>query len=107
MSNEDVTRAVGECGKRMCELALRLFKSGNKCNRVDARLVYLELVHLANALVRDNFDKDPEPCPSDCGDNSCVCAYPKTGMRTNGGCRCDEGDLRRAVMFWKRRSLGR
>lgn len=27
----------------------------------------------------------------DCGDNSCLYAMPhqKTGMRTNGGCRCD------------------
>ena len=24
----------------------------------------------------------------DCGDNSCLFAEKKTGMRTNGGCRC-------------------
>ena len=24
----------------------------------------------------------------DCGDNSCLFKKPKTGMRTNGGCRC-------------------
>jgi uncharacterized protein Smg (DUF494 family) len=24
----------------------------------------------------------------DCGDNSCMFAKDKTGMRTNGGCRC-------------------
>lgn len=24
----------------------------------------------------------------DCGDNSCMFARQKTGMRTNGGCRC-------------------
>lgn len=24
----------------------------------------------------------------DCGDNSCLFAKSKTGMRTNGGCRC-------------------
>lgn len=24
----------------------------------------------------------------DCGDNSCAFAKTKTGMRTNGGCRC-------------------
>lgn len=24
----------------------------------------------------------------DCGDNSCLYVKPKTGMRTNGGCRC-------------------
>ena len=26
----------------------------------------------------------------DCGDNSCQFAINKTGMRTNGGCRCVE-----------------
>lgn len=26
----------------------------------------------------------------DCGDNSCLYAEKRTGMRTNGGCRCDE-----------------
>lgn len=25
----------------------------------------------------------------DCGDNSCLAAEHKGGMRTNGGCRCD------------------
>jgi hypothetical protein len=25
----------------------------------------------------------------DCGDNSCLYAKNKKGMRTNGGCRCD------------------
>lgn len=25
----------------------------------------------------------------DCGDNSCLFAPSKGGMRTNGGCRCD------------------
>lgn len=27
---------------------------------------------------------------TDCGDNSCRYATRKGGMRTNGGCRCDE-----------------
>lgn len=26
----------------------------------------------------------------DCGDNSCLYAKNKGGMRTNGGCRCDQ-----------------
>lgn len=31
----------------------------------------------------------------DCGDSSCAFAAKKTGMRTNGGCRCmDKGDLK-------------
>jgi hypothetical protein len=34
----------------------------------------------------------------DCGDNSCVFAAKKTGMRTNGGCRCiDKPELRRIM----------
>lgn len=33
----------------------------------------------------------------DCGDSSCLFARNKTGMRTNGGCRCDfpSSDYRR------------
>ena len=31
---------------------------------------------------------DEEPDGLDCGDNSCLYARRKTGMRTNGGCRC-------------------
>lgn len=29
----------------------------------------------------------------DCGDNSCVFAWERRGMRTNGGCRCFRADL--------------
>lgn len=39
--------------------------------------------------------------PLDCGDNSCLFATNKTGMRTNGGCRCysnaTRDEKRRAV----------
>lgn len=35
-----------------------------------------------------------------CGDHSCCVASPK-GMGTNGGCRCSERDLRRAVLILK------
>ena len=31
-----------------------------------------------------------ENVTADCGDNSCRFAKDKTGMRTNGGCRCIE-----------------
>ena len=44
-------------------------------------------------------------CPIDCGDNSCLCSEKKSGMRTNGGCRCERDDLKIAVMYWKRRAL--
>lgn len=35
-----------------------------------------------------------------CGDNSCCVASPR-GMATNGGCRCGEFELRRAVAALK------
>jgi hypothetical protein len=30
----------------------------------------------------------------DCGDSSCVFAARKTGMRTNGGCRCLKDEVK-------------
>lgn len=33
----------------------------------------------------------------DCGDNSCKYAKEKTGMRTNGGCRCVGGKHRHTI----------
>ena len=44
-------------------------------------------------------------CPIDCGDNSCICAEEKKGMRTNGGCRCEEKELRIAVRYWKNKAI--
>jgi hypothetical protein len=46
-----------------------------------------------------------ENLPPDCGDNSCLCAFHKHGMRTNGGCRCDGMNLRRAVRWWRQYAL--
>lgn len=40
--------------------------------------------------------------PTGCGDASCVVAKP-TGQHTNGGCRCDERALRRAVQSLRAR----
>lgn len=34
-----------------------------------------------------------------CGDNSCVHGR-RGGLATNGGCRCDESQLRRAAQIW-------
>ena len=55
--------------------------------------------------------QDIEPCPVDCGDNSCLVAWPKGGMRTNGGCRCfkhlsseDRIKTHRAVNYWRKRA---
>ena len=106
MSNEDVTLAVAECARRIEELGKSIVTSKGRRKPVSAIDMYVELVQLSRALVRENFIKDSAPCPVDCGDQSCLCAFPKTGVRTNGGCRCNETDLRRAVVFWKRIVLG-
>lgn len=46
---------------------------------------------------------DPGDMPvAGCGDNSCVVRTPE-GVGTNGGCRCEERELRRAVMWWRRK----
>jgi hypothetical protein len=44
--------------------------------------------------------QNPEDIPFLACDNSCIVAHP-TGMATNGGCRCEERQLRRAVMWWR------
>lgn len=58
---------------------------------------------------------NPNKCPVDCGDNSCIAAYPRGGMRTNGGCTCFRAThsyqeskevslrARKAVMYWRQR----
>jgi hypothetical protein len=38
--------------------------------------------------------------PAGCGDSSCVVASPD-GMATNGGCRCDDHTLRRALRWYR------
>jgi hypothetical protein len=60
---------------------------------------------------------DKTDCPIDCGDNSCLCASKRGGMRTNGGCRCFKAGhdyaenramaqrARLAVTYWRRRAL--
>jgi hypothetical protein len=46
--------------------------------------------------------RDPGDVPATgCGDTSCVVAQPK-GMATNGGCRCDPREVRRALQYWRR-----
>ena len=46
---------------------------------------------------------DPGDVPFVACDHSCVCVSA-TGVATNGGCRCDERKLRRAVQYWRRRA---
>lgn len=48
----------------------------------------------------DRMRADPGDVPFLACDNSCVCARP-LGAATNGGCRCDERKLRRAVQYWR------
>ena len=36
-----------------------------------------------------------------CGDSGCICR-PTSGMATNGGCRCDDRTVRRALVMWRR-----
>jgi hypothetical protein len=54
--------------------------------------------------VIDDKSRDPGDLPvNGCGDHSCVVVRP-TGMATNGGCRCQERELRRALTWYKRRA---
>lgn len=39
-----------------------------------------------------------------CGDSGCPASAPG-GMRTNGGCRCEAPNLRRAVAAWRAYAL--
>ncbi len=65
----------------------------------------VERLERENALLRrqaETFHRDPGDLAAvGCGDNSCVVANA-AGMATNGGCRCDERTLRRALAFYKR-----
>lgn len=43
----------------------------------------------------------------DCGDNSCLFAWKKGGMRTNGGCRClrdASWETRRDIHLWAQKA---
>lgn len=59
-----------------------------------------------NEILRAQIERmrqEPPDVPFVGCDNSCVVARPG-GMATNGGCRCDEAKLRRAVQWWRRRA---
>jgi hypothetical protein len=50
----------------------------------------------------DERRRDPGDLPvNGCGDNSCEVRAPR-GMATNGGCRCEERELRWALRYYKR-----
>ena len=48
----------------------------------------------------DRLHANPPDIPFTACDNSCVCAKAE-GMAPNGGCRCDERKLRKAVQYWR------
>jgi hypothetical protein len=72
---------------------------------VSRRSEEAERLERENAMLRkqiERFYQDPGDLPvAGCGDSSCQVAQA-SGMSTNGGCRCDERTLRRALSFYKR-----
>lgn len=75
--------------------------------RTNPRVEQLEQLERENAMLRKALEerrRDPGDLPvKGCGDNSCQVAQPR-GMATNGGCRCEERELRRALQWYKRRA---
>lgn len=53
------------------------------------------------AKILDAFPVD-RPVIRGCGDNSCAVRFPSGGVCTNGGCRCDERDLRAGASALRR-----
>lgn len=66
----------------------------------------VEQLERENKMLRAQIERmraDPGDVPFfGCGDNSCITVDGPGGMGTNGGCRCDETKLRRAMMWWRR-----
>ena len=71
--------------------------------RTSPQVEHLQRMNDAYKRVHDRMLADPGDVPFVACDNSCVCVSA-TGMATNGGCRCDERKLRRAVAYWRRRA---
>lgn len=67
----------------------------------------VEHLERVNDMLRKQIERmrqEPPEIPFVACDNSCLIARPD-GMATNGGCRCDEHKLRRAVQFWRQRAM--
>lgn len=66
----------------------------------------VELLERENKILRkiiEESKKEPGDIPcAGCMDHSCVIKAPN-GMGTNGGCTCNERNLRRVVMWYKRK----
>jgi hypothetical protein len=72
--------------------------------RINPRVEQLERENSILRRILDENKKDPGDLPCrGCGDHSCVVRSP-SGMGTNGGCGCSDRELRRALMWYKRRA---
>lgn len=63
----------------------------------------VDILETENRILRERIARlteEPPDIPFTACDNSCVVTRPR-GMATNGGCRCDESKLRRAVLYWR------
>ncbi len=71
-------------------------------SRVNPQVEQLErMVRMLRADI-ERMRAEPGDSPLvGCGDSSCIIVTPR-GQHTNGGCRCDEQRLRRAVQWWRR-----
>ena len=71
--------------------------------RFDARVtcpLCRDVVRQKVAALQQGLGVLERPAIEGCGDSGCICRAP-SGMATNGGCRCDDRTVRRALM-WRR-----
>lgn len=97
MSRLDNTRLADAIGLTRSEFAPIL-------PRFDARVtcpLCQDVVRRKVAALQQGLGAVERPAIEGCGDSGCICR-PTSGMATNGGCRCDERTVRRALMMWRR-----
>lgn len=68
--------------------------------RVNPEVERLQAQVDAYRRIIERMRQDPPDIPFTACDHSCVVATA-TGQAPNGGCRCDERKLRRAVQYWR------
>jgi hypothetical protein len=72
--------------------------------RFDARVtcpLCRDAIRRKVAFLQQGLGTVERPELEGCGDSGCICRAP-SGMATNGGCRCDDRTVRRALMMWRR-----
>lgn len=72
--------------------------------RFDARVtcpLCRDVVRRKVAALQQGLGVLERPVIEGCGDSGCTCRAP-SGMATNGGCRCDDRTVRRALVMWRR-----